>query len=193
MTGFALAWALGLSTQSLLVWIAPEQSFFEHGAPHAQGLAQYGVALDRLLLVRTHAQSDALWACEQALTLPNVTVVCVITHTKKTLSLTATRRLLLTAEKHRTRCILLRHDDARASAAWMRWRVGAAPSQGFGKEMGPPAFTAYLARNRAGPAGLSWRLHWISHDHAFNACALDDAVAAAPADRSAETHSLLAV
>lgn len=193
--GFALAWAQGAAQNGLICWAAPEQDLAEDGAPYAEGLAHFSLPLDRLLLVRTRTQSDALWASEQALTLPLATVLCTIAPSIKALSLTATRRLLLAAEKHATRCVLLRLDDAGASAAWTRWRIGAAPSLGEGRELGPPAFTALLERNRAGPTGQSWRIEWNAYDHAFHAAeaTLDGAVADAPADRAAEARRRRAV
>lgn len=193
--GFALAWAHSVSQTGLICWAAPEKDLAEDGAPYAAGLAQFALALDRLLLMRTRTQSDALWASEQALTLPQATVLCIIAPCPKGLGLTATRRLLLAAEKHATRCVLLRMDDAGASAAWTRWRIAATSSRGAGRELGPPAFTALLERNRAGPTGQSWRIEWNAHDRTFHAseAALDGALADAPADRSVEARRRCAV
>lgn len=166
--GFALAWALMASKGGLIVWAAPEQDFFEDGLPNAEGLAQFGLPLERLLLVRAQSQKDALWATEQALSTPGVFALCAVTPSRKGLGLTETRRLLLAAEHHRTRCLLLRLDAAGSSAARARWRVSAAPSQGEENELGPPAFAVHLARNRAGPQNLSFNLRWSIHDHAFH-------------------------
>ncbi len=181
--GFALAWARAAVCDGPIIWAMPDVSLSEDGAPHVEGLAQFGLEPSRLVLVRTHTQADALWATEQALKIPNALALCVITPAKKGLSLTATRRLLLNAESHNTRCMLLRLDNGGASAAWTRWRIGAASSQGAGRELGRPRFAAQLERNRAGPSHLSWTLEWNAHDHAFHP--VDGAVAAAPADRSA--------
>jgi protein ImuA len=166
--GYALAWALMASDGGLIFWAAPEEDFFEDGLPNAEGLAQFGMPLDRLLLVRAQSQKDALWATEQALSTPGIIALCAVTPSKKGLSLTDTRRLLLMAERYRTRCLLLRLDAAGSSAARARWRVSAAPSQAEEDELGPPAFSVQLARNRAGPHGLSFNLRWSVHDHAFH-------------------------
>lgn len=170
--GFALGWAMTAAKSKvgngMIFWAAPEQDFFEDGLPNAEGLAQFGVDLDRLLMVRANSQMDALWATEQALTTPETIALCAISSAKKSLSLTATRRLLLTAEKHKTCCVLLRLDAAGTSAAWSRWNVSAAPSYGIDRELGMPAFNAHLARNRAGISSLSFHLHWDIHSHAFN-------------------------
>jgi protein ImuA len=198
--GFALAWALQgacaetRGAEPCVVWAAPEASFAEHGAPHAQGLGQFGLAPSRLLLARTHSQIDALWAAEQALALPQAFVICTIAPAARALGLTATRRLLLLAEKSRARCVLLRLDQAGASAAWMRWRIAAAPSRAAAREIGAPAFSAHLVRNRAGPSGALWRLEWNAHEHAFRTLAsagagsaLDGALVGAAGDREIDT------
>jgi hypothetical protein len=188
--GFALAWALMASEGGLIFWAAPEQDFFEDGLPNAEGLAQFGLPLERLLLVRAQSQQDALWATEQALSTPGIFTLCAITPSRKGVSLTETRRLLLTAEQYRTRCLLLRLDGAGASAARARWQVRAAPSAGEEDELGPPAFSVTLARNRAGPHGLSFNLRWSVHDHAFHllegGITLDGLVAAETARRPAD-------
>ncbi|MEQ1707263.1 MAG: hypothetical protein ABL864_02915 [Terricaulis sp.] len=193
--GFAFAWAQAASQSGLVLWAASEADHAEGGAPHAEGLAQLGLTLNRVLMVRTRTQAEALWATEQALRVPQAIALCTISPAKKTLSLTTTRRLLLAAEKHNTRCILLRRDAAGASAAWTRWRISAAPSQGAAHELGPPAFLAHLDRNRAGPTGLSWTLHWHSHEHVFRSSenTLASAVAAAFSDRSAAPRQRRAI
>jgi protein ImuA len=187
---FALAWALSGARARLIFWAAPEHAWGEHGPPHAEGLAQFGLALDQLLIARARTQADALWAAEQALTLPGACVLCTIAPTPKPLSLTATRRLLLLAEKHQSQALLLRFDPAGTSAAWLRWSIAAAPSQGEARELGPPSFKAYLTRNRAGPSGQSWRLQWSADERAFRALerAMDGDLAAAPLDRSVATR-----
>ena len=194
--GFALAWAVMAARASaeggVIFWAAPEQDFFEDGLPNAEGLAQFGISLDRLLMARTNCQADALWAVEQALATPETTALCAVSPSRKPLSLTATRRLLLTAEKHKTRCILLRQDLVGTSAAWSRWQISAAPSEGEGRELGPPSFKAHLARSRAGSSGLNFNLVWDIHSHAFrNAenghhAAMDGAVASASASGQAD-------
>lgn len=189
--GFALAWVQTAASDGPVVWITPQAGLATGGGPHAEGVGQFGMALDRLLLVRPHTQADALWASEVALTIPHAVVLCIIAPTRKPLGLTATRRLLLAAERHRTRCVLLRLDAAGTSAAWTRWRIATLASQACSPgldafhELGPPAFAVQLERSRIGPAGLSWHLHWNAREHGFRIArdAMDGAVAAALADR----------
>jgi protein ImuA len=190
--GFALAWALMAAKENVIFWAAPEQDFFEDGLPNAEGLSQFGLDLDRLIMVRAASRDDALWATEQALATPEITALCAISPSKKLLNLTATRRLLLTAERHKTRCILLRLDGAGASAAWSRWSISAAPSQGAERELGAPMFAAHLARNRTGPSGLHFNLQWDINRHAFHdgqssfTATMDGPLAGAPEERPAD-------
>lgn len=188
--GFALAWALMASEGGLIFWAAPEQDFFEDGLPNAEGLAQFGMPLERLLLVRAQSQKDALWATEQALSTPGIVALCAITPSRKAVTLTETRRLLLMAEHYRTRCLLLRLDAPGSSAARARWQVRSVPSEGEEDELGPPSFGVQLTRNRAGPQNLSFNLRWSIHDHAFhlmeNRITLDGNLAAEAAVRPAD-------
>jgi protein ImuA len=194
--GFALGWAMMAARDGMVFWAAPEADFFEDGLPNAEGLAQFGVDLDRLLMVRAQSQTDALWATEEALSIPEVITLCAVTHGRKPLNLTTTRRLLLAAERHKTRCMLLRLDKAGTSAAWSRWSIASGPSQGEGRELGAPSFVANLVRSRAGPGNLTFNLTWDIHNHAFRSlefrrdAAMDGVVAAAPADRPAEAGRL---
>lgn len=187
--GFALAWALS-HAEGLILWAFPERLAAEYGALHAEGLAQFGADLERVLFVRAPNQTDALWAAEQALNLPGSMALCTIEPASKSLSLTATRRLLLLSEKHQSRCVLTRLDPLAASAAGLRFSVRAAPSAGANRELGPPAFDVRLTRNRAGPAGQSWRLIWSPHDRALipAAPALDGDLAQPAFDRPAAPH-----
>jgi protein ImuA len=166
-----------------LLWIAPEASLAEDGAPYAPGLAQFGFSLPRLLLVRTRTQGDAYWAAEQSLAVPKAHVLCAVARRAR-LTLVASRRLLLAAEKSGARCLLLRFDDLAASASWSRWRIAAAPSEGPARELGRPRFLATIERDRAGRAGRRWLVEWSADDHGFKECALDGDLAERSVDGS---------
>ena len=185
---FALGWGRSVANNHLLFWSAPQASLTEHGVPYAEGLAQFGVDLDAFLIAATRTQIDALWAAEQALTLPGAFVLCTIAAAKRPLDLIATRRLFLAAKRFKSRCALLRLDIARASAAELRFEISSAPGEGALYGLGPPAFDVRLTRNRAGPAGETWRLQWSAYEHAFRTIPrpLDGAVLPVPADRPVE-------
>jgi len=164
--GFALAWCgAGVRDETVLIF-ATDDAHAEYGAPYPPGLCQFGLDAARLLHVRTHALKDGLWACEQALTLPRMRVLCIVPQNGR-MTLTATRRLHLAAEKSGASCVLLRFDPLSPSAAWTRWRVRAAPSHGGAAELGMPRFIATLVRRRNAPSGQSWLLEWNAHEHAF--------------------------
>jgi protein ImuA len=181
--GFTLALARHAAKDGLLFFSAPQASLAEHGVPYAEGLAQFGIDLDAFLIAATRTQIDALWAAEQALKLPGAFVLCTIAPAKKPLDLIATRRLLLAAKRHNSRCALLRLDAVRASAAELRFEISSAPGKSaYG--LGPPAFDVRLTRNRAGPAGGALRLQWSAHEYAFREIPrpLDGAPLPVPAD-----------
>ncbi len=184
-TGFALAFARSAAQERLVIWAAPEASLAEHGAPYAEGLAEFGLDPRACLMVRTRTQTDALWTAEQALTLAGAFVLCTVAPSPKALGLVATRRLFLAAKKHKSRCALIRLDAARASAAQLRWEVSSAPGTSSAYGLAPPAFDVRLARNRAGPAGQGWRLEWCAYEYAFKtiAGAVDGGLSAVAADR----------
>lgn len=164
----ALGFGLSLAAQwdGQVFWVGESGVFAEEGAPYPPGLAQFGLDPDRLIVVSAHKREEALWAAEQALGASGAIVLCVLSGRGKPLDLKATRRLLLFAERNQARCLLLR-PPAEASAAWTRWRVGAAPSAAEGRELGRPAFALELMRSRSGPAGARFVIEWDAHAHVF--------------------------
>lgn len=164
----ALGFTLGLAASwaGPVFWAGEEGVFAEAGAPYPPGLAAFGLSLDRLIVVRGAKREEVLWAAEQGLSAPGATVICALGAHGRPLDLKATRRLLLFAERNRARCLLLR-PQVEASAAWTRWRVGVAPSLAEAREVGAPAFSLELVRNRAGPAGARFILDWNADECAF--------------------------
>lgn len=101
-----------------IVWIAPP---FE---PYPPGLAQWGVDLARVLIVRPKKTTEALWAAEQALSSGNCAAVLLW---PGALNDTASRRLQLAAEKGQSWAIAFRPLKAvyQPSAAALRIKVTA--------------------------------------------------------------------
>ena len=155
--GFALA--LAASWASGLIWVGEEGVLAEDGAPYPVGLTQYGLDPAKLIVVRAQKREEALWAAEQGLKARGGIVICALGGRGKPLELKATRRLLLFAERNCSRCLLVR-PLTEASAAWTRWRVDYAQSNGQGDEIGQPSFALELLRSRAGPAGARFILDW---------------------------------
>ena len=101
-----------------IAWIAPP---FE---PYPPALAQWGVNLSRVLIVRPRKPGDSLWAAEQALASGNCAAVLLWS---ETLDDSASRRLQLAAEKGQSWAIAFRSLRAlsEASAAALRIKVTA--------------------------------------------------------------------
>jgi protein ImuA len=164
--GFGLGLAASWAGQAGVFWVGEEEVFAEEGAPYPPGLAQFGLDPARLIVVRAAKREECLWAAEQALSAPRAVVLCTLGARGRALDLKATRRLLLFAERHHARCLLVR-PLADASAAWTRWHISPAPSQAEERELGPPAYALELIRNRAGPAGARFTIEWNAHARAF--------------------------
>jgi protein ImuA len=160
--GFALALAASWAKAPGLIWAGEEGVFAEEGAPYAMGLVQYGLDPAKLIVVRAKKREETLWAAEQGLSARDAVVICALSG-RKPLDLKATRRLLLFAERNGSRCLLVR-PLAEASAAWTRWRVAYAPSNGEADDFGQPSFALELMRSRAGAAGASFILDWNAYD-----------------------------
>ncbi len=157
--GFALALAASWAGAPGVIWAGEEGVFAEDGAPYPVGLTQYGFDPAKLIVVRAQKREEALWAAEQGLAARGAVVICALSGRGKPLDLKATRRLLLFAERNGSRCLLVR-PLTEASAAWTRWRVDHAPSNGEPEEIGQPAFALELLRSRSGPAGARFILDW---------------------------------
>lgn len=96
-----------------LAWIAPP---FQ---PYPPALVQWGIDLSRVLIVRPRDASEVLWAAEQALSSGNCAAVLLWSDV---LSVAASRRLQLAAEKGGSWAIAFRPLSARSqsSAAVLR-------------------------------------------------------------------------
>jgi len=164
--GFSLGLTASWAGQAGVVWAGEDGVFAEDGAPYPPGLIQFGLDPSRILLVRAAKREECLWAAEQALSVPGAIVICALAQRGRPLDLKATRRLLLFAERNRSRCLIVRH-ETEASAAWTRWRVGPAPSQAEERELGPPTFALELLRNRAGRAGMRFTIQWNAYARRF--------------------------
>lgn len=182
--GFTLGLAASWAGPAGVLWAGEEGLFAEDGAPYPPGLAQFGLDPGKLVVVRAARRDDVLWAAEQGLAATGAVVICAL-GAGKPISLKATRRLLLFAERNRARCLILR-PLAETSAAWTRWRIAPAPSRGEARELGAPAYRAELVRNRAGVSGAVYILDWNAHEHSFRERALAGGSSAAPEHGSAD-------
>jgi protein ImuA len=160
------------------VWIGPRNELF------GPGLAELGLALERLIVVRARPAVTRLWALEEALRSPGLAAALAEIDQ---LSLTQSRRLQLAAEAKGVTALLLRPPGTGAtpSAAVTRWQIEAAPSEtadGPRRASGRPHWRIGLFRCRGGRTG-SWQIAW--HEDGWHEVPDSLALAAEPRDRSA--------
>ena len=167
-----------------MLWIASDFATLEGGGPYGPGLDRYGLAAERLVMLRVPHAGDALWAFEEALRCRALAcVVAELPGEGADADLTATRRLTLAARDGAAFGLLLRqHATPVPIAAATRWRIAAAPStpDRYGG-LGATAFDLTLVKNRRGPSGR-WTVTWDHHERTFNAAVSLD-LAAPVADR----------
>jgi protein ImuA len=137
-------------TAAPALWVLHQRDLF------APALAGAGLDPDRLIYAEVVRPTDVLMALEDALRCRGL--AGVVGELQGRLSLTASRRLQLAAEKGGLPCVLLRrsqrHDDpvlAEPSAAVTRWRVAALPA--------PPPLPH--APDVPGLARARWRLDLV--------------------------------
>lgn len=162
MTGFALMLALRASGRDgHVVWLAEAKR--GGGLLHGPGVAELGADPARLLFVTVPDENMLLKAAADVVRSPAAgTAVIAPSPRPRHLDLTATRRLMLFAERSGVTVMLLRGIGAETpSAAATRWRIAAAPSTPLEADApGAPAFTVDLLRRRGGAPSPGWRLEW---------------------------------
>jgi len=188
-SSFALALAIrhhGCAPRRDTIWITEDLALAENGAPYGPGLAETGMAPERLITIAAARGRDVLWAMEEALRCRAVgTVIGELR--ARTIDPVVTRRLSLAAAAGGTLGLVLRPvPDEAPFAAVTRWIIGAAPSMPARREAksgsGPPRLIAHLVRNRRGPLG-TWIVEWNSVEQRFELAAHPESVAAAVFDR----------
>jgi protein ImuA len=147
----------------------------DFGRPYGRGLSQAGLDPNRLILIETSSDKDALWALEEVL--GSDARPCVVAGAiEAPLSLTESRRLNLAAARCGTPLLVLgapgqtgRQTGTQTgrqtgtSAAATRWRIAAAPAgRDRFRALAQPRWRIALERCRHGRAG-EWLIEW---DHA---------------------------
>jgi protein ImuA len=187
---FALA-ALALEAElgtGPAVFVAARRTLTEFGAPYGHGLAQFGLDVDRLMLVEAGTDKDALWALEETLR-SEARPAVVAGVLAGGLDLTSSRRLNLAAAPRCTALVLLTGaltnimtstTSAKAvgtSAAATRWRIAAAPAaqDRFGALAAPRWYAALercrisvgsrMVRSMGRPG--AWVIEWNHVTHRF--------------------------
>lgn len=133
------------------LWVQDAASVRKGGRPCLHGLP-VGLRAG-LVHVQARNPADALWAMEEGVRCGALSFVLgEIAGDPRALDFTATRRLVLAAERHAVPLYLVRREgSANLSAARLRWRVDAAPSAPHrwdAQAPGPPRAMAELFRGR---------------------------------------------
>ncbi len=177
--GAAAAFTLALVSLALkggkqAIWIQPDFTVTEAGAPYGPGFDLMGVPMERLVILRVPRPRDALWAMEEALKCRAAGAV-VVELAGEEADLTATRRFALAAREGGGLGLILHPNVtpdsffSHPSTATTRWEVASARGERdrFGG-LGPTTFALTLVKNRRGRTG-QWRLSWDHHECAFAA------------------------
>jgi protein ImuA len=171
-----------------ILWVRETRAIRALGRLHAPGLAELGIAPDRLIQIEADDATATLRAAADAARCAGLGAVLIEPWgNPPVLDLTATRRLMLAAQHSGVMALLLRIGGRQTpSAAVTRWQVSAAPSVALEADApGLPVFDVCLLRQRGGISGIEARLEWDRDACAFRDPALSGAVLSLAADRAA--------
>lgn len=163
LDGAAAGFLLAVLPKGTVLWAQDRLSMRETGAPFLPGIGRV------LLRADLSRAADVLTAMEDALSCSALAaVVGEIWGDPAALDFTATRRLAMRAEAAGRPCWLLRRAASdNASAARMRWRVVACPSDPPADDPtapGDPCWQVELFRSRLSPPGEWLVRHERSRD-----------------------------
>ncbi|QYU66575.1 hypothetical protein J4558_16540 [Leptolyngbya sp. 15MV] len=187
-TGFAAMLALRVKIGPV-AWLRTEAAERAIGQLYMPGLAEAGGDPASLILIMVPDDRMLLRAAADAAACQGLAVLIVECWGKAPLlTLTASRRLALAAEKSGVTLFLLRIGAEPApSAATTRWSITAAPSVALTPDApGHGMVEVELLRQRSGPAGMRWQMEWNRDERAFRKPALPGAVAALAEHRTAD-------
>lgn len=124
---------------------------------YGPGLAAFGLAAERLIVVRARRPADVLWAMEEAL---RSGVPAAVLGEAVAVEPIAARRLQLAAEAGGVTGLLLTGDGGMPLPAASRWRIAAAASAGDGGFLSvTPRWRVELLSCRGGRPG-EWMMEW---------------------------------
>jgi protein ImuA len=186
--GFAAMLALRLKPGAL-AWLRTEAAERQMGQLYMPGLAELGGDPGSSILMLVADDKSLLRTAADAAACPGLGVLVVEWWGKAPLlTLTASRRLALAAEKSGVTLFLLRlGTDPAPSAATTRWRISAAPSIAMAEDApGPSMIEVELLRQRSGPSGMRWQMEWDRDRRTFREPQISGAVAAVAEHRAAD-------
>lgn len=176
-----------------VLWATSWRERLEDGRLYAPGLEQAGMDVRRLLCVTVRRDKDMLWVLEEAL---GSGALAGVAGTVRALTLTASRRLGLAADRTGTALFLMRPAGASgATTAETRWQVTPLPSIPDPFDLQAPGRAAWrldLLRHRSGPPA-TWDVECLGDEDDTQdaldlaAPARDRALAAPPAGAGLRT------
>lgn len=179
-SGFALMLALRAQTKGRpILWVREDKSERMSGALYGPGIAELGADPDDIILVQTPDTLAALRAGADIIGCMGLAAAIIEPFgAARVLDLTASRRLVLAAEKSGVAAFVLRESGAVfASAAATRWQVAAAPSRMLpGESPGHTTLAIDLLRHRGGISPFSCILEWNRDTRSFAEAPLSGAV-----------------
>ena len=161
-TGFAailLAGRLGP-----ILWCRSRRLANESGGLYGVGLARFGLAPERLILVEADKQADLLWSMEEGL---RAGKYASVVGEGAAPDLTASRRLQLAAESGDGVVLLLSEISAARPAGrgvplscMTRWQAASVPTESEAGGPGRPRWELELRRCRGGGRPQNWIVEW---------------------------------
>lgn len=178
-SGFALMLATRASEARPVLWVREDRGQRQHGRLYAPGMVELGIDPSRLVLVMAPDTMSALRVGADILGCMGLGAVVIEPWGEaKALDLTASRRLVLAAEKSGVAAFILRDRIMPlASAAATRWAVAPAASLALpGKAPGQVALSVELVRHRGGVPPFGLIMEWDRDEHVFREPALSRAL-----------------
>jgi protein ImuA len=147
-----------------ILWCRSRRQAIESGRLYGVGLARFGLAPERLILVEADKPADLLWAMEEGL---RAGKYASVVGEGAAPDLTASRRLQLAAEASEGVALLLSEISAVRPAGrgvplacMTRWRAASMPTVPEAGGPGPPRWELELRRCRGGGRPQSWIVEW---------------------------------
>ncbi len=178
-SGFALMLALKAACGKPILWVCEDKGERLHGQLYAPGMIELGVSPDTIIMVSAPDTLAALRAAADILGCMALGAVIIEPYgAAKSLDLTASRKLVLTAEKSGVPAFIVRdRASGFASAASTRWAVTAVRSGTLaGGAPGHSMFVVELIRHRGGVAPFLLTLEWNRDEQLFREPALSGAL-----------------
>jgi protein ImuA len=176
VSGFALMLAArasredGAGREKPILWVREDKGEQMNGGLYGPGMIELGIDPDQIILVSAPDTLSALRVAADILGVMALGAVVIEPWgAAKALDLTASRKLVLAAEKSGVAAFILRAPGVTmASAAATRWLVSAAPSTPLlGNAPGLTTLSITLVRHRGGVAPFEMMMEWNRDEQIF--------------------------